>query len=228
MNQRTKVACLIPEKLIWEGTTRLLSQYNQLITINSEPSHMSLNDLIQSGVDVVVADFTGPLLSDLPDLNAISLCSKLKGINPRIKVIACADKVRIESVNSFFDAGGTAFVSRKSSHTELVKSINQSLLNVRYVCPIIGEDTRNLIRFINGVDPLLKPVYHIFTPAETNVLVHISQGYSTKQIAAMLNLSEKTIETHRKHLFDKSGVKNVAELIAFAFSKKLLFKYNVS
>ena len=228
MNQKIKVACLIPEKLIWEGTTRLLSQYNQLMTINPEPGQLALYDLIQLGVDVIVTDFSGPLLLDFPELNAISLCSKLKGINPKIKVIACTDNVRIETVNSFFEAGGAAFVSRKSSHAELVKSIEQSLLNVRYVCPIIGEGTRNLIRFMNGVDPVLKPVYHIFTPAETNVLVHISEGYSTKQIAAMLNLSEKTIETHRKHLFDKSGVKNVAELMAFAFSNKLLLKYNVS
>ncbi len=222
MNKRIKVACLIPEKILWEGITRLLGQHQQLTVLNLDPLTMTLFDLVNSDVDIVITEIKGPLLADFQDMNAVLLCNKLCEINPSIKIIACSDKVRIETVNAFFEAGGSAFVSRRSSYVELIKAIELVRLNERYVCPIIGSGSRNLIRFMNGTDAYLKSAQHVFTPAETNVLIHISEGYSTKQIAAMLNLSEKTIETHRKHLFDKSGVKNVAELMVYAFSHKLL------
>jgi DNA-binding NarL/FixJ family response regulator len=61
----------------------------------------------------------------------------------------------------------------------------------------------------------------LFTKTEKSVLEKIAKGFSTKQVAKMLEISEKTVETHRKHLFDKADVKNVAELIAFAYSRRL-------
>ena len=130
----------------------------------------------------------------------------------------------VESVNKFFSHGGMAFVSKKSGHTELVDAINSVRGNKRYVCSEIQKKVKNVSSFLNAQDAQLKGVNELFTKTEKAVLEKIAKGYSTKQIAQQLAISEKTVETHRKHLFDKAGVKNVAELIAFAYINKLFIE----
>ena len=127
----------------------------------------------------------------------------------------------VESVNKIFDKGAVGFVSKKSGHEELVKGIKIVYEGKRFICKEIIKKTKNPANFINQVDGVLKAINEPFTKSEKSVLEKIAKGFSTKQIAQQLDISEKTVETHRKHLFDKTGVKNVAELIAYIYSRRI-------
>ncbi|MES2763600.1 MAG: helix-turn-helix transcriptional regulator, partial [Bacteroidota bacterium] len=83
------------------------------------------------------------------------------------------------------------------------------------------KKTKNHTKFIEQTDDVLKAIIEPFTKSERSVLEKITKGFSTKQIAQQLDISEKTVETHRKHLFDKTGVKNVAELISYIYSRRI-------
>lgn len=61
-----------------------------------------------------------------------------------------------------------------------------------------------------------------FSPKEKEVLFWLAEGMSSKTIADQMGLSKDTVETHRKRIFKKMGVTNVASAIAFAFRNKLL------
>lgn len=104
---------------------------------------------------------------------------------------------------------------------ELLNAIHAVFEGRRYLCREIAKKTKNPVRFVQGSDETLKGSNELFSKTEKSVLEKIARGYSTKQIAQQLGISEKTVETHRKHLFDKAKVKNVAELIAYTYSRSL-------
>jgi DNA-binding NarL/FixJ family response regulator len=127
----------------------------------------------------------------------------------------------VESVNKFFNHGGMGFVSKKAGHHDLVDAIKSVSENKRYLCHETIKKAKNANNFLSAEEEQLKAVNELFTKTEKSVLEKIAKGFSTKQIAQQLEISEKTVETHRKHLFDKAAVKNVAELIAFAYSRRI-------
>ncbi len=218
-----KVAYIEDHRIVKEGVSYLLSRYSDIEMINGEVDGSNIDEFIsRSEPDILILDLQ--LYTGSGSLNGFEICSIVSANHPAIGIIAHTMYDNVESVNKFFNSGGMAFVSKKSGHTELVDAINAVRQGKRYVCSEIKKKVKNLASFLNREDELLKGTNEIFTKTEKSVLEKIAKGYSTKQIAQMLEVSEKTVETHRKHLFDKAGVKNVAELIAFAYINKLFIE----
>jgi DNA-binding NarL/FixJ family response regulator len=223
MNKKTRIAYLEDLKVVREGVNFLLSQYRnfEIIDQDLEPQDTEEYILLHKP-DIFILDLQLSIPREPNShLNGFEICHLISRKFPSIKVIAHTMFDNIENVNKFFNNGGMGFVSKKSGHQELVNAIKSVTENKRYVCPDILKQSKNSERFLNNEDENLKANHDLFTKAEKSVLERIAKGYSTKQIAHQLEVSEKTVETHRKHLFDKAGVKNVAELIAFVYSRRI-------
>ncbi len=88
---------------------------------------------------------------------------------------------------------------------------------------IAGLPSRNLIMKVKlKNEPLTKKVMSLFTSKEKEVLSLISIGLTTKEIAARLNISHHTVETHRKNLLRKGDAKNSAQLVQMALSQQII------
>jgi DNA-binding NarL/FixJ family response regulator len=221
MTTKTRVAYLEDQKIVREGVSYLLAQYPAIEMI-SAPEAGGLEDFLhRNNTDVLILDLQLTMPNDKVKLNGFEVCEMVTKRFPTIKTIAHSMYDNIETVNKFFASGGMAFVSKKSGHAELVDAIEHVKAGKKFLCKEISTKVKNLQRFLRGDDPELKATNELFTKTEKNVLEKIAKGYSTKQVAQILDISEKTVETHRKHLFDKADVKNVAELIAFAYSRRL-------
>lgn len=223
MSSKIRVAYIEDHRIVKEGVSYLLSRYPEIEMIPNDVEGADVETFIrQTRPDILIIDLQ--LHAGQNNLNGFEICSAVSANHPQVKLIAHTMYDNVESVNKFFNSGGMAFVSKKSGHTELVDAINSVRSNRRYVCSEIQKKAKNVHNFLNSDDPALKGLNEIFTRTERSVLERIAKGYSTKQIAQQLEISEKTVETHRKHLFDKAGVKNVAELIAFAYINKLFIE----
>jgi DNA-binding NarL/FixJ family response regulator len=225
MKNKIKVAYIEDHKIVKEGVIFLLSQYPEIEMIEA-PGFDSDNlaeFISRNNIDVLILD----LLLAVPKghrSNGIELCEAILAKSPSINIIAHSMYDDVENVNKFFAKGGIGFVSKKSGHKELVSAIRAAAEGKRYLCEELTKKVKNPEKFINHTDEQLKAIHDLFTKAEKSVLEKISKGFSTKQIAQQLEISEKTVETHRKHLFEKTGVKNVAELIAFCYSRKIFME----
>jgi DNA-binding NarL/FixJ family response regulator len=223
MNGKIKIAYVEDHRIVREGVTYLLSQYPnfEIVTKELEPDHVK-EFISQEDLDILIIDLQLYAGKDGKQLNGFELCEIVAANYPRVKIIAHSMYDNVESVNKFFNKGGMAFVSKKSGHADLVEAIKHVADNKRFVCSEIVKKSKNALNFVNREEEQLKAVNDLFTKTEKSVLEKIAKGFSTKQIAQQLEISEKTVETHRKHLFDKTNVKNVAELIAFAYINKLI------
>jgi DNA-binding NarL/FixJ family response regulator len=222
MDRKVRIAYIEDHKIVREGVTYLLSQYPNIEIVGAELDDGKVEEFIsRSKPDVLIIDLQLYAGKGKSHLNGFEICSIVAAGHPKVKLIAHTMYDNVESVNKFFNNGGMGFVSKRSGHTELMDAIRSVSKNKRFVCGEIVKKSKNAPAFLDLKEEQLKATHELFTKTEKSVLERISKGYSTKQIAQQLEVSEKTVETHRKHLFDKTGVKNVAELIAFAYVNRI-------
>ncbi len=224
MSHKIRVSYIEDYKVIKEGVNYLLSQYPDIEIIENEFELSALDDFITKyKIDVFILDLQLDV-KEHKGLNGFDVCEMIISKNPDVKVIAHSMYDNIENVNKVFNKGAMGFVSKKSGHHELVNAIRRVREGKYFLCKEIITKTKNAAKFIKQEEAVLKAISEPFTKTEKGVLEKIAKGFSTKQIAHQLEISEKTVETHRKHLFDKAKVKNVAELIAFAYSSRLFME----
>lgn len=223
MNKKIRIAYIDDLRIVKEGVNYLLSQNHNFEIIDADIEWNHIEEFVsRNRLDILILDLQLSIPKDVTDIDGFGLCELVTSKFPSVKAIAHSMYDSVENVNKFFNKGGMAFVSKKSGHLELINAIEHVCQGKKFLCKEIAKQTKNSARFLNHDDDQLKANNELFTKAEKSVLEKIAKGYSTKQIAHLLEISEKTVETHRKHLFDKAGVKNVAELIAFVYSRRIV------
>ena len=119
-----------------------------------------------------------------------------------------------EYIDRVLEAGASGYIIKKSAPEELVLAIQAVHRGDSYLDPAISQS------IINGYldKPKAEPEdhYHKLTPRQREVLQLIAEGHSTKQIAAMLNISINTVENHRANLMKNLGVHSTTELTQYA------------
>jgi len=221
--QKYKVAYIEDHVIVKEGLEFLLSQYPEIEIIKNVFICDKLSEFVANySPDFFILDLHLHTQKIGFELLGYEICLKIKTEYPNIKVIIHSMYDDIETVNKCFDNLADGFVSKISGHTELLAAINEVANHKKYICKEIAKKCKNYDTFILNSFEKLKSFNEPFTIAEKNILKKIAKGYSTKQIASQLKISEKTVEAHRKNMFDKSKVKNVAELIAFTYSRRIL------
>jgi DNA-binding NarL/FixJ family response regulator len=221
MNSKIRIAYIEDQKVVKEGVNFLLSQYPFLEVKDFDAEVDKLDKFVEDNkIDVFILDLQLQISKDKRELNGFDYCEMIRTKFPGIKVIGHSMYDDVANANKVFEKGGMSFVSKKSGHVELVNAIQAVTAGQKYLCSEMLKKVKNAKRFLRGEDDVLKGVNETFTKAEKSILEKIAKGYSTKQIAQQLEISEKTVETHRKNLFVKASVKNVAELIAYAYSKR--------
>lgn len=222
MNGKIRIAYIEDYKVMKEGVNFLLSQYPNIEMVEEEFDWNKIGEFIFTNrINIFILDLQLGGMTGTKTIDGFDICEKITENFSNVKIIAHSMYDDVEIVNKMFSKGALAFVSKKSGHLELLHAIQQVSEGKRYVCKEIIKITKNSSQFMSGKDELLKAVHELFSKAEKSILKKIAKGFSTKQIAQQLGISEKTVETHRKHLFDKTKVKNVAELIAYTYSRRL-------
>lgn len=223
MHEKLKVAYIEDHKSVKEGINFLLSKHPGIEIVEDEFDPSYLDHFITThNVSIIILDLQLYTVKQPGLLNGYEICGIIRQKYPNVKIIAHSMYDHVDSVNAIFGKGALGFVSKKSGCPELINAIEQVAEGRRYICPEIAAKSKNATSFLKQREDVLKGTEEPFTKTEKQILEKIARGFSTKEIAQQFEVSEKTIETHRKHLFVKANVKNAAELIAFTYSRRLL------
>ncbi|GAB3925983.1 response regulator transcription factor [Mucilaginibacter myungsuensis] len=185
-------------------------EYIKVIGIVSDGKQ--LLHLINSVIpDLILMDI------NMPNLSGIDAAISIKKQHPQIKIIFLTMYEERSIINKCLQYGD-GYLSKSSTAGELTTAINAvmagqsfTLLNTNLNTPINKELSVN--------DELSKK--HKLTKREIELILLLKEGMTTKEIAESLFLSYFTIETHRKNIFRKLEVKNLAGLINFATQNKI-------
>ena len=163
--------------------------------------------------DIVLMDII------MPDLNGIEATRQILAELPDIKVIALSMHSDKKFVVEMLGAGASGYLLKDTAFEELGKALHTVVNNRTYLSPkIAGLMAEDYSPSIATKDSLVSPV---LTSREREVIQLIAEGKTTKQIASLLNVSVKTVETHRKKIMDKLGTNSVAELTKYAIREGL-------
>lgn len=153
----------------------------------------------------------------MPELNGFEATRQIKSEHEHVEVVALSMHADPRYVRRMFEAGASAYLLKDCAVDELLLAIRAVYDGKPYVSPgIPGVAPSDYARWADGPRRRTGKAGAALSPREREVLQLMAEGRSTKQIAADLYLSAKTIETHRKHIMEKLELYSVAELTKYA------------
>lgn len=154
--------------------------------------------------DVMIVDLR------MPDGDGIQTIKELAASHPEIKTLVLTTYDNEEDIFCALEAGARGYILKDTTRQEIIESVRQVHAGNRFLPPAIAARL---------ADRMIRPK---LTPRELDVLRLVSRGRTNKEMAAAMFVSEETIKTHMKGLFQKLGVHDRAEAVGIALQRGLL------
>lgn len=162
--------------------------------------------------DVIVADISMPLL------NGIDALVRLKEQDPAVKVILLTMHPDVTYLSRALEAGAAGYVLKHSASDELITALRHALRGEVFISPELKH--ASVVERLDETRRVLKQTIEL-TPRQRQVLQLLAEGKSAKEIGAILEISARTVETHKYKMMDDLGVKTTAELVRHAIKHGL-------
>jgi two-component system response regulator NreC len=191
--------------------------------INSEPGMELVGEATggYEAIDLVGVNPPDVLILDLsmPDLDGIEVTKRIKTPFPAVCVLILTIHEDEALLKAALKAGAGGYILKHAAEAELISAIHTVLRGDLYVDPSL---VRRLLT--DEPPPVAAPPQsaEVLTPREIEVLKLIVQGYTNRQIGEELNISVRTVESHRANLSEKLGVRSRVELVRYAREKGLI------
>jgi DNA-binding NarL/FixJ family response regulator len=194
--------------LVLEGIRSLLqSQESIELAGYAMTAQACLTYFLSGTADVILMDI------ELPDINGIDLCGEIKKKYPGVMVLALSTFTQGSYISRMMKNGASGYVVKNAGREELLEAIFEVSKGKTYFSFEAGQAMRK--------DSML-PQVPVITRREKEILLLIAEGLTNPEIAAKLFVSCSTVDSHRKNLLAKLGVKNTASLVKFAIDNSLI------
>ncbi|RLB17171.1 MAG: DNA-binding response regulator [Deltaproteobacteria bacterium] len=150
----------------------------------------------------------------MPDLNGVEATGQIVTECPRVKVIALSMHKDEHFVAGMLLAGASGYLLKDCCFDELAGAVRSVVGGGLYLSPgITHVVVKHYIDHLMEREEVLRPP---LSSREKEVLQLVAEGKTSKEIAVTLCISEKTVETHRRHIMEKLGLNSVADLTKYA------------
>lgn len=214
-SQPLRVLVVDDHALVREGVAALLRGEPDLQVVGEAADGSSaLRLAAEVAPDVVVMDI------GLPDMTGIEVTKQLRQRLPAVRVLALTVHEKDEYMEEMIRAGASGYVLKKAAARDLVAAIRRVCRGEVALDPEMatGYVLRRSLHVHNEPPVTPSPL----SEREREVLQLIAEGYTNREIARMLAISEKTVQTHRGNIMNKLRVHNTAELLREARRLDLL------
>ena len=151
----------------------------------------------------------------MPDLNGIEATRRIVAGNPHTRVVALSGHANKEFVREMLTAGASAYVLKTHAYEELVRAVREVMKARKYLSPDIARGVvDDYVALSSSIGE--NPDFVSLTDREREVLQELAEGKTTRDMAAALGVSVKTVETHRRNIMEKLNLHSVAELTKYA------------
>ena len=203
--KRPRVLLADDHTLVLEGLRKILEPDCEVVGA-VEDGRSLLAAAKQLQPDIILLDISMPLL------NGVEAARRLRAAAPDAKVIFVTMHADATYVAGAFRAGASGYVLKRCASLELLKAINQVLNGREYVTPLIRKDLQDLPGWPRGAGEASGEL----TVRQREVVQLVAEGHPVKEIAAILNISGKTVAFHKANVMRRLGIRSTAELTKYA------------
>lgn len=213
MTDRVRVALCDDHAVVRSGLARIIADEADLEVVGEAGSaEEAVRLAVAQQPDVFVMDL------GLPDASGVEATRRVREANPDTRVLVLTVHDDVAYLRKAFEAGASGYLVKEAADVELVEAVRIVAAGGRYVHPTLGA-------------ALLAPEPERARPSgpggelsdrEVEVLRLIALGHTQADISEQLYISVRTVESHRSHIHQKLGLRNRADLVAFARQAGLL------
>lgn len=149
----------------------------------------------------------------LPDRSGVEACREILSAHPGMKVIMLTSHADEEAVFHSILAGASGYLLKQISGSEVVRGIELSAAGQSLLDPEVTRKVMGMMAKLASAQPI--PGQKSLSPQEEKVLALLAQGKTNKEIARILELSDKTVKNYISHVFEKLNISRRAEAAAF-------------
>ena len=209
-----KILLVDDHEIMREGMSALLRKYSQFEVVGqATDGRQALEMASHLNPDVVIMDV------GMPNLNGVDATKKLLSLYPDLKIMALSAHSDGSIVGKMIKAGASGYMLKESAFEELIEGLNTLLDGKTFLCKKISKVIFS--EYVGMVTNSKKKNIDGLTSREREVLQLVAEGNTTKEIAAVLKLSTKTIDSHREHIMEKLEIRNIAGLTKYAIREGL-------
>lgn len=207
-----RVLCVDDHAIFRQGVKQILQQYDRHVSIGEAATAKAAMELArESRWDVVLLDLS------LPDRSGLQLLAELKREQPDLPVVILTmhgdDEYAVRAVRG----GASGYVTKESAPEELMIALRKVLAGGRYMTPALAEK----VAFAHATPGGAEKPHQSLSERELEILRLIGVGRSLKEIAALLELSVKSVGTYRSRVLEKMSMSTNADLIRYVIENQL-------
>jgi DNA-binding NarL/FixJ family response regulator len=203
--------------LIRVGMRTILSAKDNLEIVGEARDNEELKQQIKSfSVDVVLIDYTSSGFD-------IDIIPSLITANSNLKFIAITPEQSAQTLVDALRSGVMSYVKKDCDVGEILNAVKEKGRGNKFFCGQILETIQRASIDVNDIDFesfSCEPI--VLSERELGIIIHIAEGLTNTQIAEQLFLSPHTVNTHRKNIMAKLGVKNTAGIVMYAVKTNLI------
>lgn len=223
MDNRISVFLVDDHEIIRDGIKSLIGSYENINVIGEASSGKeAISQLKNLSVDVVLMDI------QMPEMNGIETAEKLLKLKPKLKIVALSMHNEEAYILKMLKIGAMGYLLKESGRDELIRGIETVYKKQKYLSNMVSMKLINSFlddKLTSKIDEGKKEVsLDMFTDREIEVLKLLTAGFTSQQISDQLSISRRTVDTHRRNLFQKARVKNSVGLVNYAFKHGLVKK----
>ena len=194
-----------------EGITSLISSNYINVVANCKNGQEVLDFLKEQEVDLVISDI------NMPVIDGITLVKKITKLYPKTKTMMLSIYEERHIISKAIKAGANAYISKNAGKKDILNAIESCMKGEKVNFTSQSKFTQ---KSIQNTDKLIKEI--ALTDRERQILKLIAQEESNTDISLALNISKRTVETHKKNIILKLGATNTIGLIKIALKNKLI------
>jgi DNA-binding NarL/FixJ family response regulator len=204
-------------ELIRLGLRAIISSNSSWKIVGEARNNEELQEIIESfGEAVVLIDYSAAGFD-------ISVIPKILNSNKKVRFVALTPEQSAQTLVDALRSGVTSYVKKDCELSEIVNSLEETFNGNKFFCGQILETIQRANIDVNDIDFdsfTCEPV--VLSDRENEIIKLIAEGNTNPQIADQLFLSSHTVNTHRKNIMTKLGVKNTAGIVMYAVKTNLV------
>jgi DNA-binding NarL/FixJ family response regulator len=219
MNQKIKIIIVDDHQIIREGLANMIVEADDICLCGSAPDVTLAIELVKKhSPDIIITDLS------MPGKSGIELIRKLSEIFPSVRVLVLSMYISEDYIFNALKAGAWGYLPKQdTTKTELFKAIRTIFNGQQYFSDSIAQIITRLYSHSakKAPAPDLLTKTHTLTSREKEIIRLYAEGFSNHEIAGKLNISVRTVETHKNNIMQKFQFRSTVDMVKFAIRNNL-------